>query len=422
MPFENFEVKPLEEAFDEYFSGQYRPPPVERLKSYLTGFKPKAGTAVIETEYIDVDYSASYHEQLGRSFTPIKKETTRIHFFGEHLTKRRLMNASDSTVRQMKSSYMGFTVVRPDWPPTLGRTFIKYPTHLGEKPARFPTRGTTPVDLAGIPLRVDSCPYMSQDQKVMACATAALWMASTPLAEKIPEIAWHSTAQITRMAMSLNRTFGPVLGRRGLDDQEMEQALLEIGFDPSFHLFPDPEELVDVCHLYTDSGIPPVLIVLTTGGWHAVTVVGYTLKSPQPVGESPNGLIQAHQFISNLVIHDDQRGMYLLARVCESQFKSERFATDLLVEMPDGMHQLCCKAILVPQPTRVMLDEEAGPGCRTGPAPTVSSTCCAPAASGKPWTPPAFAPAPPPTCAFSNGPPPGCSWSYGGWGWNAMTN
>ena len=66
------------------------------------------------------------------------------------------------------------------------------------------------------------------------------------------------------------------------------------------------------------------------------------------------------------------------------------------------------------------LGRRPAPG--SGPAPTVSATCRAPAASGRRWTPPAFAPAPPPTCAFRNGPPPGRSWSYGGPGWNAMTS
>ena len=359
MPFENFEVKPVEEALNEYFSGQNLPLPVAALAKYLAAVRSATMTAVIETDYIDVDYSASYHEQLGRSFTPIRRETTRIHFFGEELTRRRLINASDSTIRIMKSSYMGFTVVRPDWPTTLGRTFLKCPNLVGGRPARFPTRDTTPVDLAGIPLSIESCPYMSQDQKVMACATAALWMASTPLAEKIPEIAWHSTTEITRMAMSLNRPFGPVLGRRGLDDQEMEQALLEIGFDPSLHFYPEPEALVDICHLYVDSGIPPVLIVHTNNVGHAVTVVGYTLKPPVALNQASGGIIPAHQFISELVIHDDQRGMYLPVEVRNSPPGSRPYATDMLVQMNGGYHHLSCDAILVPLPTRVMLDEYA---------------------------------------------------------------
>ena len=358
MPFDQFDAMSVEEALGKYVLGDYTPFPVSKLYESLTSVSSEDLTAVTESDYIDVDYSASYHDQLGRSFTPVKRETTRIHFFDQKLTRRRLMNASDATVRSMQSSYLGFTVVRPDYPSTLGRTLLKYPVQVNGRPARFPTRGTTSVDLAGIPLVVESCPYMSQDQKVMACATAALWMSSTPLAEKIPEIAWHSTAHITRTAMSIDRPFGPVLGRRGLSLQEMQDALLGIGFDPSIHANPTPERLVDLCHLYADSGIPPILVVETNAGWHAVTVVGYTLKSPTSTAPDGVDLIPAHHFISDLIIHDDQRGMYLPASVGKSSNTSASHAAELALEIEGQPHVLGCQAVLVPLPTRVMLDEQ----------------------------------------------------------------
>ena len=333
MPFDKFDVMSVEEALGKYVLGDYTPFPVSKLYESVTSVSSDKLTAVTESDYIDVDYSASYHDQLSRSFTPVKRETTRIHFFDQNLTRRRLMNASDATVRSMQSNYLGFTVIRPDYPTTLGRTLLRYPTNVNGHPARFPARGTTPVDLAGIPLKVESCPYMSQDQKVMACATAALWMSSTPLAEKIPEIAWHSTAHITRMAMSIDRPFGPILGRRGLSLQEMQHALLEIGFDPGIHPKPTPERLVDLCHLYADSGIPPILVVETDAGWHAVTVVGYTLKSPESTALDGVDLIPAHYFISDLIIHDDQRGMYLAASVRKSSNPSYPDAAELALEV-----------------------------------------------------------------------------------------
>ena len=358
MLFDKFEVMSVEEALGKYVLADYTPFPVAKLYESLTSVSSDALTAVTESDYIDVDYSSSYHDQLGRSFTPVKRETTRIHFFDEKLTRRRLMNASDATIRSMQSNYLGFTVIRPDYPTTLGRTLLKYPTHLNGRPARFPTRGTTPVDLAGIPLKVESCPYMSQDQKVMACATAALWMAATPLSEKIPEIAWHSTAHITRMAMSIDRPFSPVLGRRGLTPQEMQHALLGIGFDPSIYPNPTLERLVDLCHLYADSGIPPVLVVDTDAGRHAVTVVGYTLKSPAATAPDGVDLIPAHHFISDLIIHDDQRGMYLAASVGKSSNPSSPDAAELAVEIGGQTDLLTCQAVMVPLPTRVMLDEQ----------------------------------------------------------------
>ena len=359
MPFDNFEVKPLAEALDDHVPAIYRAWPAARLEEIVASVSSNTPTAVVETNYIDVDYSASYHDQLGRSFTPVPRETTRIHFFDQELSKRRLINASDATVRALQSSYIGFTVIRPDWPPTLGRTFLKSPAQLAGCEARFPTRGTASVNLAGIPLKVDSCPYMSQDQKVLACATAALWMSSSPLAEKIPEIAWRSTADITKLAMSLNRPFGPVLGRRGLSLEEMRHALLEMGFDPSIHAYPSPERLLDVCHLYADSGIPPVLVVRTESGWHAVTVVGYTLKPPASMVSDAASPIPAHEFISHLVIHDDQRGMYLPAHVMNSSNKSGSYLADLELTIEGKKQLLSCQAVLVPLPTRVMLDEHA---------------------------------------------------------------
>ena len=164
---DKFEVMSVEEALSTYVVADYTPLPVSKLYESLISVSSDALTAVTESDYIDVDYSASYHDQLGRSFTPVKRDTTRIHFFDQKLTRRRLMNASDATVRSMQSSYLGFTVIRPDYPTTLGRTLLKYPANVNGCPARFPTRGTTSVDLAGIPLKVESCPYMSQDQKVM---------------------------------------------------------------------------------------------------------------------------------------------------------------------------------------------------------------------------------------------------------------
>ena len=69
---------------------------------------------------------------------------------------------------------------------------------------------------------------------------------------------------------------------------------------------------------------------------------------------------------------------------------------------------------LIPQRMNTHRFGGGRPGFSTAPAPTASSMYCAPAASGKRWTPQASAPGPPPTCAFSSGSPQEYSWSYGG--------
>ena len=306
MAFERFEVLSIEDALAKYTSSLFRPSVAARLMTLLDSFSETAKTAVVERDYIDIDYSASYHDQRGRSFTPTLHGTTRIHFFTEQFTKRAIVGAGNRTVRKMIFSYLGFTVVRPDRPTTLGRTFLSCPPNVSGKPAGFPPRGTILVDLAGIPLTIESCPYMSQDRKIMACATTALWMSSTPLVDKIPGVASHSTSEITGMAMSLNRPYGPAIGRRGLTLPEMEQAFLEIGFDPRVYTYPTPAQLVEICHLFSDSGIPLVLYIESNGIGHAVTVIGYTLKAPDAPEASIPGIFRAHQFVADLIIHDDE--------------------------------------------------------------------------------------------------------------------
>ena len=356
MAFDKFKVLPIGDAVSQYLSEMHNQAWLPHmLADLLNSVSPAVQMAVIESDYIDKDYSASYFEQRGRSFTPTKRATTRIHFFGSEVTKHNLIDPTADTIEMMKSCYLGFTVVRPDLPTTLGRTFLKCPAQINGHPARFPTRSVSTVNLAGIPLEVEASPYMSQDGKVMACATAALWMSTTPLADKIPEIASHTTTEITSMAMSLNRPFGPVVGKRGLHPLEMEQALLATGFDPSSYWRPTPEELIEICHLFSDSGIPPVLLVDTNGIGHAITVVGYTLKSPGSIMPSQPPLVPAHQYIDNLIVHDDMRGMYLPAKVVPAPTPTPVHQTELEIVMPYGTDILSCQEVLVPLPGRVML-------------------------------------------------------------------
>ena len=255
----------------------------------------------------------------------------------------------------MRDSYQGFAVLRPETPVTLGRTVIACPTSIGGHPVRLPTRGTTTVDLAGVSLKVESCPYMSQDAKIMVCATAAVWMSTANLVDKMPSIPAHTTAEITALAMSLDRPFGPAVVRRGLSVVEMEQAFIRMGFDPRRHEYPNADRIFEICHLFSDSGIPPVLGITFGSVGHAITVVGYALGPPPDPMPTFRDVASAHQYVPYLVIHDDQRGMYLLAKLEDNPVSNDH-RTELTIHTPNGPEKARCTAILVPFPRRVMLD------------------------------------------------------------------
>ena len=354
--FERFRVVPVEEVLADPALQPHPPNVALALQQLVTSFDAPAKTAIIENDYIDVDHSASYYDQRARSFTPVERGTTRVHFFSEEFTDMPLAAADAQVVDTMQRSYLGFTVLRPETPVTLGRTFITCPTTLGGLPVNFPTRGATTVDLAGISLKVESCPYMSQDGKIMACATAAIWMSTSNLFDKIANVAAHTTAEITTLAMSLERPFGPRVGQRGLTDVEMERALFRMGFEPRCHEYPPADRLMEICHLFSDSGIPPVLAILVPGGLHAVTVVGYTWGQRSNQDPMTTSIMSAHHFVPYLVIHDDQRGMYLRAEVQDVVTNEGVSIAQLKIYGPQGPVEAYCTAILVPFPRRVMLD------------------------------------------------------------------
>ena len=356
MTFENYRVVSADDAIRTYLADLQPTTVLNQLRSLLDSYEKPAQTAVVESNYIDLDYAASYYDQRVRSFSPPRRETTRIHFFSKTLTIESLVDACTETTHDMQHGYLGFVVVRPDNPKTLGRTFLKCPDYVGGLPARFPTRSVTSVDLTGIALKVDSCPYMSQDSKVMACATVALWMSTSTLASKMLDVPPYTTDAITRMAKSLDRSFGPVVGKQGLSVAEMERALFAVGFDPGKYPFRSPERLTEFSHLLSDSGIPPILLVGKDTLNHAITVVGYTLKHPAPGNPSASRIVPAHHFISGLVLHDDQRGMYLLARAIPPAQTGYDYEVDLELQLPTGGDTTHCYGAMAPLPRRVMLD------------------------------------------------------------------
>ena len=67
-------------------------------------------------------------------------------------------------------------------------------------------------------------------------------------------------------------------------------------------------------------------------------------------------MLPAHHFVPQLVLHDDQRGMYLLADVNNVQKANDPRTAKLTIHTPSGPEEALCTAILVPFPKRVMLD------------------------------------------------------------------
>ena len=355
--FERFQVVSAADVFADENLQPFPENVADRLREVLTSLDTPARTAVIENDYTDVDYSASYYDQRGRSFTPRPASHQAHPFFLRGIFTGRFCRGQP-----------GHDPVDADFLPRVRGVAAGNARHAGQdrdSSSHYNLRASGEVPDQGAPpkwtwrashSRSKSCPYMSQDAKIMVCATAAVWMSTANLVDKMPSIAAHTTAEITALAMSLDRPFGPAVVRRGLSIVEMEQALIRMGFDPRRHEYPNADRIVEVCHLFSDSGIPPVLGITFGPVGHAVNVVGYTLGPPPDEIPAFRDVASAHQYFPYLVIHDDQRGMYLLAELEDEPVDTDRRTAVLTIHTPNGLEKARCTAILVPSPRRVMLD------------------------------------------------------------------
>ncbi len=346
------------------------------LKALLDDLAPVS--MVVERTYVDADSLACHNVQAARSFTPVVPNTTRVHFFDQKVD-RELVECNDGDVNEeLQKHYLGFAVIRPDDPATIGRTLIRPPEKLGSRAVSSAVKAEFQVSLLGQSLRIRACPYMSQDEKVIACATAGLWMATTPLARKDPSTRSCPTPEITRLALGLNRGFSPSIGTAGLTFEQSLHALLALGYDP-YHLeYPPASDLYSLCAAYTDGGFAPLLYVRLPRTAedpdvrHVVTVVGHSDSlgywSASPKRDKDGNRVEQVSITPSdgrVIIHDDRQGMYLPARMLD---KPPRQSGDATAARPPSDHATWLQfddtqlrsgwvqSVTVPLPNTIMAD------------------------------------------------------------------
>lgn len=273
--------------------------------SYIIKYLSEIGarTFVVESNYVDKDYMIDYQKFYSRCFEEISKFTTRLHFFSTDFSESDFYEAlNKNDVDDLKSSYLGFVVVRPikssDGQPLIGRTVLKtYPPTDGDDRRFFVTSKYT-ASLYGIPLEVESLPYQEQDEGVSACATIALWSALNPLYYLFGTIR-HSPAEITEVATSFpspHRAFPS----SGLILEQMVNYIRSIGLDVEAVSAENNDMITTAVKAYINAGLPIIaalkLRVQRKEDYHAVVISGYRCDRKGRVKE--------------LYVHDDQIGPY----------------------------------------------------------------------------------------------------------------
>lgn len=281
---------------------------------------PTCRTVVVEQRYYDRDHTRALSTFYSKSFRDVQKECVRLHFF-----RTRLSEADLGNLEQQADSYLGFCVIRPFPYRRIGRTVL---ARLRSQPnLEFPTcHGDFEVNIGGSRLSVKGATFMEQDTMVAACASAALWMSTTMLAQRFG-LTECSSCEITERAAQYLIQNRP-MPSEGLLCEQMLHALRTMGYDPLLLGIVSQEEAKHVIYSYIESEIPPILLCnLATGGDHTIVAVGHGYKLPieKPQltevawpNEPPLSFARSSKWVPHFLVNDDQRGLYRKLTFIES--------------------------------------------------------------------------------------------------------
>jgi hypothetical protein len=283
---------------------------------------------LIETPYIDRDYSSDYRFFYAQTFKTYARHCKRIHFFAEDVAL--ILALPDWTARTKAleatslRSYCGFCVIRPLPNASIGRSALKVRGPEGKDlEAVITCRADIRANLLGAELDVCATAFMQQDSRVGACAQVAIWMGARHMHQRY-RYDWLSVADITKLAAPTTPDESTSLpaGSDFLTSERMIRAVSEMGFQPLCFKGDIGEQIIP----YVESGLPVILGLEIPGAsiGHAVTVIGRVFRKIASPSCHPI------DYVAGFIVHDDQAGPY---KVVPTTAASTTFAPEDAVEL-----------------------------------------------------------------------------------------
>jgi hypothetical protein len=281
---------------------------LERLKLLLN---TSTQTVMVERYYIDRDYRDTFSNYHSKRFSTPPSRCIRLHFFNRVVTRAELLDPSG-----IQKAYLGYAVIRPTRPSSLGRTLIdprKIPHVEGTA-----CLSTEKVSIQGSDLEVTGFPFISQDSDVTVCAQSAMWMLFRYYSNFLrtsKEVYPHQIGTLVS-----DYSIGRLFPSSGLTLWQMGEACRKMGHPAliySRRKFEDEGLGIPFEHLiytYIESGLP---VILGLPG-HAIISYGhksdYTKAAPvRPTGPvTPAPFAFSSHYNDALVISDDNTVPYQL--------------------------------------------------------------------------------------------------------------
>ncbi|MGX5803364.1 hypothetical protein ACWGS9_19210 [Bradyrhizobium sp. Arg314] len=283
-----------------------------------------AQTVLVEDEYLDRDFTEAFAAYYARLFKRHTKLCKRLHFFRADLSAVvGLVTPSEMAIElelQGRPAYLGYVILRPIHEAPLAQAVLETPPSPANYESHALVRAKYDIHVLGAELSIHALPMTQQDQRIGACAQAAIWTASRHFhaRHKGP---WISTVGITEAAMmreseSVASTIPN--GSEFLSLNGMVSALRAGGRMPLTYIANGGNNApvwqgirpADVINRYVDSGIPVIVGLGYMGAdiGHAVVASGQVFDHNSPAaGALPPQPTRA-EFCSAFYVNDDQQG------------------------------------------------------------------------------------------------------------------
>jgi hypothetical protein len=329
-----------------------------------------ATVAVLELDYFDLDYRSEFSATHELSFAALAPQVSRLHFFNTERPGK--PTSLRDFVSKSKSSYLGYVVIRPQDPPSIGRSLVS-PVGICEElaePTSMAKHVRTAVnehtELFGVPLCAVGVPFMEQDGHLLRCAHVTAWM--THYTSVLRGVVPRRPSAHFNSAEDPLRAYGRSYPSDGLTSFSQGQILRKLDLPPEVVdevelmrpralSWYDRKELIDavsgedlgqtllnriwlaenltstICR-YLNSGIPVILNCAD----HSQVVCGYFREEDMAESSIKDRPVAQTDVVAFLV-QDDQIGPYRMVRVEKilDQVLNADEPVSVLIPLPRGL-------------------------------------------------------------------------------------
>ncbi len=261
----------IEKLFEEKYSLHKYPKnnSLNQLKKYLAHLRQEL-YVLIEYPYVDKVYRDSYYHYYSSKNQDFHRNCIRLSFFNEDISLDAFRDINSKV--NIKTSYLGFLILRPTFPQIIGRSIIS-PEAVIKNTFRI---CLVDVDTTanGLKLSVAGFPHSSQNSETITCAETTIWSIMEYFGMKYPEYTPTLPSKISSILSA--QSFERIWPSKGLTAQQISYALRELGFGVKvYSRIAYNQNFLEILRMYIESGIPVVVAIQNNNGiGHAQCVIG----------------------------------------------------------------------------------------------------------------------------------------------------